>query len=129
MSQQDYAIYGIRSAAILTNSYVEATTLGPNELVEGQNQLEVYVSFTLGSLTSLQIKVEYSANNIDFFQETFYSVSGGTATGTLAEFSYSATGNYKLSIPIKDRYIKISAKGTGTVTSSSLTLNAVIGTV
>ena len=59
----------------------------------------------------------------------FSAISGGTDTMTLGEHKVSATGNYRIAIPIKDRYVKISAKGTGTVTSSSLAISAIVGTV
>jgi hypothetical protein len=39
----------------------------------------------------------------------------------------SATGAYRLAIQLKDRFVKISAKGTGTVDDSSLTIKAVTG--
>jgi len=38
-----------------------------------------------------------------------------------------STGKYRLPIEVKDRYIRVSVKGTGTVTNSSCTLDAVIG--
>jgi len=54
------------------------------------------------------------------------------ATGIVTERPKShlltATGKVRLNpIVIKDSYIRISAKGTGTVTSSSLAINAIIG--
>jgi len=38
----------------------------------------------------------------------------------LFEYTITASGQYRIAIPVKDKYMKISAKGTGTVTSSSL---------
>ena len=53
---------------------------------------------------------------------------GGTDTASLGEHSMAATGNYSFAIPIETRFIRISAKGTGTVTASSMTIDAVLGT-
>ena len=122
----DYKIESVRAAAILTGSYVAGTVL---EQKQGKNQLVLLVNFTKGSLTTAEIKVEFSPDNSSYYQETFQSVSGGTATETLGEHTISATGLYRIMIPIKDRYVKVSAKGTGTVTSSSMTIDAVIGEV
>jgi hypothetical protein len=122
----------VRTAAILTDSYVAGTVIGgettgekskPNEY----NQLILYVAFTIGSLTSAQIKVEFSNDNSTYYQETAMSISGGTVTDTLAAHTIAATGNYRIAIPMNDRYVKISAKGTGTVTGSSMGIKAVLG--
>lgn len=127
---QDYLLKPVRTAAILTNSYVAGTVIGIDELNVGlHNQILLYLVFTKGSLTSLEVKVEFSNDNSTFVQETVESVSGGTATFSLLEHSTTASGNYRLAIPVKDRFIKVSAKGTGTVTGSSLTINAIVGVV
>lgn len=130
MNQQDYVLQSIRTAAILTTSYVAGTVISyDNANPALRNQLNLLVSFTVGSLTSAEIKVEYSHDGTTYFQDTFESISGGTSTLSLGNYTFSSTGNYVISIPIKFSYIKISSKGTGTVTSSSLKIDAVIGTV
>ena len=134
MGNTDYILRPVRSAAILTNSYVAGITLGaettttlsqPNEY----NQLMLYISFTKGSLTSAEIKVEFSTDNSTYYQETGEKIdtATGIATDAVLEHQISATGNYRLAIPCTDRYIKISAKGTGTTTNSSLKIEAALG--
>jgi len=119
----------VRTAAILTNSYVAGTVLSYNNVNPAlRNQLNILVDFTIGSLTSGSIKVEYSHDGSTYFQETFLSISGGTATASLGVYTFTGTGAYIISVPIKANYIKISAIGTGTVTNSSMTVNAVVGT-
>ena len=117
----NYEPFTVRSAAILTTSYVAGTVISN---VAHNDQLMLYISFTIGSLTSLQLKIEFSYDGVTYYQETNGSGSGQTITQTLAEHTWAATGNYRIPVPIKDRYIKISAKGTGTVTNSSLTIIA-----
>ncbi len=127
---QDYILQPIRSALILTNSYVAGTVLSyANVNPALRNQLNILVAFTIGSLTSSSIKVEYSHDGTTYYQETFLTITGGTAAASNGVYTMSATGNYIFSIPIKANYIKISAIGTGTVTSSSMTIDAVVGTV
>lgn len=129
----EYTLYNIRPATILTTGYVAGTVIGPtNEgsVIPSQaNQMIVYASFTIGSLTSAELKIEFSNDGTTYYQQTFTSVSGGTSTASIGNYTWNATGNYRLEIPIKDNYIKISVKGTGTVTSSSMTVDAVIGVV
>lgn len=140
---QDYKIYTIRDAAILTNSYVAGTVLGAFTQSattgavtdDGQaymhNQLEVLVDFTIGSLTTGEIKIEFSTDNTNWYQETYDDIAAATGVITERQVArrFSATGKYRIAIPIKDRYIRVSAIGNGTVTSSSMAITGVIGTV
>lgn len=127
---QDFNILDVRTAAILTTSYVAGTVIGPtNGAPALRSQLILYVDFTIGSLTDAQIKVEFSNDGTTYYQETFSSISTGTSTESLGVHKLTASGNYRIAIPIKDNYIKVSSIGTGTVTSSSLGIKAVIGTV
>lgn len=123
----DNKISLVRTDAILTTSYVAGTVLETHL----RNQLVLYLKYTKGSLTSLEIKVEFSHDNSTWFQETFTSVSSGTRTGVLGEttFAPAASANLTLTIPIMHPYVKIWAKGTGTVTNSSLEVRAGVGTV
>ena len=64
-----------------------------------------------------------------WYQTTTTSASGGTITVYSAEYTRTASGQFRLSVPIKDRYIKVSAKGTGTVTNSLCAISAIVGQV
>ena len=94
--------------------------------IEGFNQLELEVEFTLGSLTSAEIKIEFSDNNTTFYQQAFSAISGSVNSLTLGVNTLIASGNYLLSLPISSKYIKISSHGTGTVTNSLLAITAKI---
>lgn len=120
---QTYNLKIVRAALILTTSYVAGTTLAD---LEGFNQLNIFIKYVKGSLTSLQLKIEFSDDGATFYQETFQSISAGTATETFGEhtFAPAADQNFMLAIPIKCSAVRISGKGTGTVTSSSLAITA-----
>jgi hypothetical protein len=123
---ENYINKAVRAAAILTNAYVAGTVITD---AQSYNQLIVQCDFTIGSLTDAQIKVEFSWDGTNYFQETFKFVSAGVSTDTLGVHLFAATGEYSIAIPIVARYIKISAIGTGTVTSSSLAINAILAKV
>jgi len=120
----NYKIEAVRSAAILTNSYVAGTVL---ENLQANNQLVLLVDFTIGSLTSLEIKVEFSPDNVTFYQEVGADFSSGTSTLSLNEYTITSTAALRLPIALKDRFVRISVKGTGTVTSSTVTVDAIVG--
>ena len=121
-----YVIKTIRADAILTGAYVAGTII-PD--CQKYNQLMLFLKMTKGSITSIQIKVEYSHDGITYYQETFTGLSGGTATESAGIFSFTLTAdqNFKLAIPIKCSHIKVWAKGTGTLTNSALEIKAVLG--
>lgn len=142
-NSQNYYIQTIRAAAILTTSYVPATiiegvqgTPTPNGVPGGfvgaqwDNQLVLYFFFTKGSLTSVNIKIEFSNDGTNWVQETYSPApSAGVTSDVNVVHNWTADGNYRLALPIKDKMIRVSAEGVGTVTSSSLTILAILGTV
>lgn len=99
----------LRASSALTGSYV-ASTAAQTALA---SQAQIYVVYTKGDEASAQIKVEVSPDGTAWFQQTFDSITGGTATESLGEESYSATGNYLLSFPIGDAQIRVQCKATG----------------
>lgn len=130
-----YTKRAVRGAAILTNSYVSATVqvdpmspnAGANQDLSPFNQLIVLVQFTIGSLTDGRVKIEFSPDGTTWYQETTSSVAAGVETDSVLEHAFTASGNYRLAIPLLDRFVRISAKGTGTVTSSSMAIDVVAG--
>ena len=117
----------VRTAAILTTSYVAGTALGSSTGVYGYNQLVLYVTATLGSLTSIELRIRFSDDGgTTFWQETDGSISAGTSTESLLIHQFTASGSYRLALPISDPYIEVAVKGTGTVTSSSCTVTAIL---
>lgn len=121
----DYKVYPVRTSAILTGSYVAGTVISD---VKGSNTMDVLVAFTIGSLTDASIKIEYSTDGTTYYQESAQATTTGVTTETLQSHKFAATGNYRIQVPIKAPYIKISAIGNGTATSSLMGINAVIST-
>ena len=126
----DYVQKSVRAAAVLTTSYVAGTVL---DATHEYNQLIILMSFTKASTTSLEWKVEFSPDGTNYYQESAEAISAGTATNrelehTIVSANQSAAAQlYRFAIPITDRYIKISSKCTGTTTSCSLTVDAILG--
>ena len=117
----------VRASAVLTTSYVAGTVFS----MDRQNYLGILVDFTKGSLTSLEVKIESSIDGgANYGQQATEATSGGTITTSLGERTFTATGKYWIIVnPLLADTIKISVKGTGTVTSSLCAVSAVTGTV
>lgn len=117
----------VRAAAILTDAYVAGTVI---ENAQKFNQLILNVDFTVGSLTDCQIKVEVSMDGTNYYQLLSDSLSAGvnSVAGLVYKFASNTKGS-TTPLTINTKYIKISAIGTGTVTGSSLKIDAVLGRV
>ena len=119
----------IRTAAILTGSYVVAATWGATGEEQGRNiessHLVLDITFTKGSLTTGDIKVEYSEDGATWFIATTASTSAGVMTVSEAVWKLGANTTCSLAIAlIKHPWVRVSAIGAGTATSSSLALSA-----
>jgi len=117
----------LRAAAVLTNAYVTSSSIPAS--VEGENQLILLVDATMGSLTSIELRVEFSDDDSTFFQETFGLISGGTDSLTLGIHQITADGLYRIPIPVADQFVRVAAQGTGTVGGSSLEIIGVLSVV
>lgn len=132
-NRNDFKKISFRDAAIVTTSYVTAAASNPEDAddavdIYGYNQLVLYVPITIGSLDSVEIKIELSPDNgSNWFQETTdASPSSGAIVESVVIRQFTASGNYRIPIPISDRRVRVSVKGTGTVTGSSVGVSGVI---
>ena len=125
----------IRASAILTGSYVVAKTFGLNDTTGSRQDeqrrnvesthLLLDFTFTKGSLTYCFIKVEYSDDGATWFQQTSEATSAGVSTLSSQEYKLTGTGTGTVAVPlIKHIWMRVSAIGVGTVTSSSLAMQA-----
>ena len=98
-----------RSAAILTNDAVDSNIVAIPQTIDGN--VQVMVEFTIGSLTNVILK-PYVGDGTNWYLNT----DPGTATLT-------ASGDYAFVVNCGGaKQFKLSVTGTGTVTSSSLTV-------
>lgn len=132
MFQNDYKDLQLIASTALTNSYVPTQVVIPTtRSLEQYNQLTLYVAYTAGSLNSMSIKIEFSNDETNWYEETIDAVdtSTGIISEKLAVRTLSATGNYRIPVKIIDRYIRVSVIGTGTATGSSVAVTAILALV
>lgn len=118
----------IRAAAVLTTSYVASDAVN----IMDCNQAMLFIDFTIGSLTSAELKFQFSHDNVSWYDETERQVPAVTADESIGALrvcvhQLSATSAKPIPVPLKAQYVRVMAKGTGTVTDSSLTLKLVAG--
>lgn len=112
----------VRAVAAPTSSYVAGNVFSSDE----QNTLGILVKYTKGDENSVQVKVESSIDGgATYGQQVTESASGGTITVTLAERTFTASGNYWIMIsPFKADTVKISTKSTGGTPSGTVGIDA-----
>lgn len=119
----DYSLKSIRAASILTSSYVASDIV---ENSEKYNKAELFIKFAKGSLTDCQIKIEFSNDGTNYFQKSSDAITSGVNTLATNILKLTADNNFSYEFNVNARFIKISAIGTGTATSSSLALDLVM---
>src|SRR5690242_16082167 len=103
-----------RAAAVLTTGEVAGTSLDLNEAFQGV--VSCQIDFTLGMLTNCVFKFYVSMDN-----STFYPLFGPTG----ATLTQTYTANTTVAIPLSGggwKFLRVSATGSGTVTSSTATV-------
>ncbi len=116
----------IRTSAILTNSYVDTDILITKEL----SKVAVLFDLTQGVLTSVEYRVFISPNGVDWFIEATETVAAGTITDDPANGTVTLSGDTKYFkiFNCYAPYMKLSIKGTGTVTASAAVIH-VLGVI
>lgn len=113
----------IRSSAVLTTAYVDTDVVD----TAGYSQVMLCFNLTRGSLTSFQYRVWMSQDNVNWYREATEDVSSGEITDEEAFYSltFADDVDYFKVIPCYGAYLKLSVKGTGTVTGSACAVTVV----
>ncbi len=115
----------LRSAAILTNGAVDSDTAA----VIGYDFIVLRIAFTIGSLTSLTLKVfGYDGTS---WTQTGYKATQGSGVSVITPDTLSLTATQTVALPpiscLGFQKIKVSVQGVGTVTNSLCAITATAG--
>ncbi len=103
-----------RASAVLTTGEVAATRLDLNESYG--SQVCVDISFTLGMLTNVTLRYFVSMDGVTYVP---FDITGGAVVSTV----YTADGTRSVWVNAPGwKFFRVSAQGSGTVTSSLLAL-------
>lgn len=113
-----------RTSAALTSAY--AGGLNASITTGGMSKVNLNILYTTGSgetNNSVEIKVESSPDNTNFYQIPNESISGSTSTLVVREFTFvgaSAATAYAISLPLdlQDEYYKFSFKESGVASNA-----------
>lgn len=127
-NQISIPLIGSRSGSTLTEATLTSDYAdnGKTFDVGGMSRVEFAVSYTMGggeTSNSIQIKLEWSPDDTNFYQLMNDSTSGGTSTLTAREFTFVGTNaaNVKVTFGIDINYkdlMKISVKESGVASTA-----------
>lgn len=130
--QQDFLPLGNLLASVaLTTAFTTPVVIDMlNYNPALRNQLQVYLGLTKGAATSFDLLVEYSNDGTKWFQETFETITGGSAAMSLGLYNFTASGNYTVSLPIKSGRVRLSLRANGSPAAGDLgAIDGALGTV
>jgi len=127
--------YTLWSAA-LPNDWTSGTAIlstgtEDNEVMDAKdcNYLVLHIYFALASLSSVDLRINFGRSVVTtVYQETNSTYAAGVQTESALIHRYSATGTYRLMVPIMDRYIRIQVIGNGDPTNSDAVIKGFVGT-
>ncbi len=117
----------VREAAPLTTSYIPSDSFN----IEGANQLQLMVSFIEGESNGCRLKVEFSEDGENWYQETSVLVHGDTeeAKHRLIVRKIDSSANALISIPVWTKYFRVSAAAVDSGEGTSLSITAIAGNI
>ena len=122
MFSQEIHPHVVRASAVTTNSYVAGSIIGD---ISEYNSVGLEIKVTKGSLDSVEVKIEESQDGENYYQQVAEASSSGTISTSLAARTFTVNGSYAILVnPVRARFVKVSVKGTGTVTNSLVEIKA-----
>ena len=108
----------------LTNSYQYSDDV----LISNQNRASIDLQWAKGSSTSLEIIVQYSNDQSNWHTEQRV-VDGNPMACADRVYQFTSGGNKSISFDICNKYMRIGAKVTGTITGATLSARGMANTV
>ncbi len=111
----------IRLSTKLTTSYVNTDIVNLSDY----SKVVLLFDYTKGSLTSMEYRIWVSYDNITWYVEATETVAAGLITDDPANYTTDDNENYFKLLNMYPPYLRLSVKGTGTVTNSLLAVHIV----
>ena len=117
---------GVTTGVTLESTYqTESDTVATKSFkIAGYSKANFDITYTMGATettNSVEIKLEHSPDNINWYRYVTDTTTGGTSTLALREWTYvgvnAAASSFSLPVDIFDRYIRVSLKETGVATN------------
>lgn len=115
----------VREAAVLALDYVAEEPC----LIQGANQLQVFVGFVKGRSDGCRLKIEFSEDKENWYQESVADLVGGDNVHSPLARKLDDSCNLLISMPVSATWFRISAQAITAVSGSSLSVMATIANI
>jgi len=127
-SQNSFAVIGSKSGTTLTSVALTASYDVANKTkifeTAGFSKVNFDVLYTMGATetaNSIELRIDQSSDGTNFYRIPNESVSGGTSTLTVREFTFvgadAAAATISIGLDIFYKFVRISAKESGKATN------------
>jgi hypothetical protein len=126
VSQSNIRLLNVREAAALTTSYVASDSFN----IQGANQLQLQVSFTEGDSDGCMLKIEFSEDKTNWYQESEYTVyETGEVRHKPVVRKILSSSNIVISVPVSASFFRVSTAAIVSGTGTSLSITATIANI
>lgn len=127
LTQNNLVYKDIRTSSALTTSFVVSDIMN----IQGANQVQLLVSFVKGDSTGCRLKIEYSVDQVTWYQESMYNEIplSNEITHNAITRKVEESGNYVLSIPVSSSYMRVWAQAINSGNNTSLSIRATAASI
>ena len=126
VSQSNIRTMIVREAAELTTSSVTSERFN----IQGANQLQLLVSFTKGDSDGCRLKIEFSEDEANWYQESEYSVyETGDVRHEPIFRKIESSSDIVVSVPVSASFFRVGAAAIGSGTGTSLSIIATMASI
>ena len=106
-----------------------AVNMAKSVPLDNANQGILYVDFTKGSSDGVRLWLEFSYDQVDWYEEAIETISSDTMTAAAGTRLIEDTCNRRLALPVADNWVRISAKAETSATNAQVGIVAVVSSV
>lgn len=99
--------------------------------IQGANQLNLLVAFTIGDSSGVRIKVEFSEDRETWYQESMISEypSAADVEHTIINRLLESSGNYVISIPVSASWLRLTCTAITDGTDAEISITATVASI
>jgi hypothetical protein len=126
VSQVNIRTVTVRATAALTTSYVSSDSFN----IQGANQIQLLISFDKGDSDGCRLKIDFSEDETDWYQETTYTVEeNGDVIHKPVFRKLESTSNIVIPTPVSSSFFRVSSAAILTGSNTLLSIAATIANI
>lgn len=117
-----------KSTLSILNATVDGTAQTSSVVAcAGFGQADIYLNYTKGTETNLSVTVQFSPDNVNWYDQVYELVSGGIITTLPKTLVYTTSVTHRLAVPLDDNYMRLLVQSSGGVPTGTVTASLTLG--